>query len=142
MKLLLDSCVWGLAKSELDNASHDVVWCGDWKKDPGDEEILSHALTEQRILVTLDKDFGELAILSGKTHCGNLRLVNFSARHQAKACLHALKRHAEELLSGAIVTVEPGRVRIRPPDNKLRFHFDQQVIQENAKSLPDDDDDR
>jgi predicted nuclease of predicted toxin-antitoxin system len=50
MKLLLDSCVWGKAKSELDDAGHDVVWCGDWEKDPGDEEILSHALTDRESL--------------------------------------------------------------------------------------------
>ena len=50
MKLLLDSCVWEKAKSELDVAGHDVVWCGDWEKDPGDEEIISHALTDRESL--------------------------------------------------------------------------------------------
>ena len=145
MKLLLDSCVWGIAKSELNNAGHDVDWCGDWGKDPGDEEILRHAFSEQRILVTLDRDFGELAILSGQTHNGILRLVNFSARQQAKACQRTLDLYGEELLSGAIVTVEPGRVRIRPPDlsgNELSISFDQEIFREDVESLPDNEDDR
>jgi predicted nuclease of predicted toxin-antitoxin system len=65
--------------------------------------------------VTLDEDFGELAIVYGTPHCGILRLVNFAARQQAAICLRVLELHAEELLSGAIITAEPGRLRIRPP---------------------------
>ncbi|MFW6147662.1 MAG: DUF5615 family PIN-like protein [Thermodesulfobacteriota bacterium] len=33
-----------------------------WPEDPGDEEILARAHNKECILVTLDKDFGELAI--------------------------------------------------------------------------------
>ena len=32
-------------------------------EDPGDEEILATAYAEGRILITLDKDFGELAVV-------------------------------------------------------------------------------
>ena len=42
----------------LEGAGHDVVWTGSWEADPGDEEILAHAVREGRVLVTLDKDFG------------------------------------------------------------------------------------
>jgi len=66
--------------------------------------------------VTLDKDFGELAILRGLPHHGILRLVNLSARQQAPVCLHVLALRGEELQRGAIVTAEPGRLRTRPPD--------------------------
>lgn len=116
MKLLLDSCVWGGALAELRAAGHDVVWSGDWDQDPGDEEILGHALAEGRILMTLDKDFGELAIVRGLPHRGILRLANFPARQQARACLHVLGLHGTELEAGAIITAEPGVVRIRPAD--------------------------
>ncbi|MEM8961626.1 MAG: DUF5615 family PIN-like protein, partial [Acidobacteriota bacterium] len=60
MKLLLDSCVWGPAQSQLEAAGFDTVWAGDWDEDPGDEEILVRAFQERRILITLDKDFGDL----------------------------------------------------------------------------------
>ena len=68
MKLLLDTCVWGGVLNTLRDLGHDAVWAGDWSEDPGDEEILARAHREHRILITLDKDFGELAIVRGKPH--------------------------------------------------------------------------
>lgn len=116
MRLLLDTCVWGGARPALEAAGHEVVWAGDWDEDPGDEEILALARAEGRILVTLDKDFGELAIVRGLPHRGIIRLANFGARQQAAACLEVLARHGDELRTGAIVTAEPGSLRVRPPD--------------------------
>lgn len=116
MKILLDTCVWGGVRRELEAAGHDVVWTGEWQSDPGDKEILSYAYKERRILVTLDKDFGELAIVHKLPHCGIMRLVNLSIRQQAQVCLHVLKRYGKELQSGFIITVESDRVRIRPPE--------------------------
>ena len=116
MKLLLDTCVWGGALKTLRDSGHDVICAGDWPEDPGDEEILAKAYEEDRILITLDKDFGELAIVRGKPHSGIVRLVNLASRQQGVACQRVLESYNEDLQSGAIVTVEPGRVRIRPPD--------------------------
>jgi len=75
MKLLLDSCVWGGALRPLREAGHDAVCISDWERDPGDRQILEAAHEQQRILVTLDKDFGERAIVFGEPHCGILRLA-------------------------------------------------------------------
>src|SRR5262245_13553287 len=116
MRLLLDSCVWGAAKAELQVAGHDVLWTGDLAQDPGDEEILAQAHRERRVLITLDKDFGELAIRRSLPHCGIVRLVNIAARQQSPVCQTVLAQYGDELTQGAIVTVEAGRVRIRPPD--------------------------
>ena len=44
---------------------HEVEWVGDWSTDPGDEQILGHAAQNSQVLVTLDKDFGELAVAFG-----------------------------------------------------------------------------
>ena len=116
MKLLLDTCVSKGAVNMLKASGHDVVWTGDWPEDPGDEEILERAYQEDRILITLDKDFGELAIVKGKPHSGLVRLVNLGSRQQGVACRRVLELYKNDLQAGAIVTVEPGRVRIRPPD--------------------------
>ena len=116
MKVLLDSCVSGMLSAPLVDAGHDVVWTGDWEEDPGDEEILAYAHEEKRVLVTLDKDFGTLAVLYGQPHAGILRLVNLSTREQGAVCLQVLAKHEEELQSGAIVTAERSRLRIRLPD--------------------------
>ncbi len=115
MKLLLDTCVWGGARIALRAAGHDVVWAGEWPEDPGDEAILATAVAHGRVLVTLDKDFGELAIVRGASHSGIVRIVGFAARDQASACSHVIALHGEPLAAGAIVTVEPGRIRVRPP---------------------------
>lgn len=116
MRLLLDTCVWGGGVKILKEAGHDVVWAGEWAQDPGDEEILNIAGREGRILVTLDKDFGELAIVKGTKHSGIVRLVSISANQQVPMCLRVLALHGAELGSGAIVTAEPGRLRLRPPE--------------------------
>lgn len=118
MKLLLDACVWGGAKKFLENLGHDVVWAGEWLEDPGDREILNQAHAECRVLVTLGKDFGQIAILEEVYHSGILRLVDISAKKQGPTCANILSRYTSELVPGAIVTVEPGRVRIRPPDEE------------------------
>jgi predicted nuclease of predicted toxin-antitoxin system len=116
MKLLLDSCVWGGAKSQLQTAGHDALWTGDLAQDPGDEDILDQAFKEQRVLITLDKDFGELAIRRNLPHCGIVRLVNIRGLQQGAICQQVLTQYADELNRAAIITVEAGRVRIRLPD--------------------------
>lgn len=121
MKLLLDTCVWGGSRNTLEEAGHDVIWSGDWPEDPGDSEILSQAYREGRILITLDKDFGELAIIRGASHCGIIRLVSISARKQAEVCNRVISLHGDELQSGAIITVESGRLRIRPPEDSAEI---------------------
>jgi predicted nuclease of predicted toxin-antitoxin system len=114
LKLLLDACVWGGARPELEGAGCDVVWAGEWEEDPGDVEILAHAHQAGRVLVTLDKDFGEIAVVHGAPHAGIIRLVGFPARAQGRVCLQVLERYREALGAGGIATVEPGRVRLRP----------------------------
>jgi hypothetical protein len=52
--------------------------------------ILARAHQEGRILVTLDKDFGELAVVRKQPHSGIVRLVGFGAREQAMACHRVL----------------------------------------------------
>jgi len=115
MKLLLDTCVWGGALRHLRDAGYDVVWSGNWARDPGDQEILRLAYDQGRVLVTLDKDFGERAIVFGKPHGGIVRLVGIAAREQARYCSAALEKYGDELVRGAIVTVDTRRTRIRAP---------------------------
>ena len=77
--------MWGGAVEPLREKGHNVFWCGDILPDPGDELILRRAVQEQRILVTLDKDFGELVFLRGQRHAGIIRLVEVPSLSQAEA---------------------------------------------------------
>jgi predicted nuclease of predicted toxin-antitoxin system len=63
--------------------------------------------------VTLDKDFGELAVLHGARHSGIVRLVGFTGPQQGATCVQVLERFASDLEAGALITAEPGRVRVR-----------------------------
>jgi predicted nuclease of predicted toxin-antitoxin system len=103
------------ARDELREAGYDVEWVGDWGSDPGDDEILARAHADGRVLVTIDKDFAELAIVRGAPHCGIVRLVDLSVRAQGAVCLRVLQLHGDGLREGAIVTAELGRLRVRPP---------------------------
>ena len=80
MKVLLDSCVWGGALAELRSLGHDVEAVSGWSADPGDEEILARAHSMDRVLVTLDKDFGELAVVRGRPHAGLVRACRRASR--------------------------------------------------------------
>jgi len=115
MRILLDTCVWGGAKSELLRLGYDVWWTGDLPVDPGDDEILAIAKKECRILVTLDKDFGELVFLHGFAHTGILRLVEIPSKMQGKSIHQVLQSFGEQLARSAIVTLKEDRIRVRLP---------------------------
>jgi predicted nuclease of predicted toxin-antitoxin system len=112
VKIPLDSCVWGGALGPLRPAGHDVVWSGDWPADPGDEEILARALAEGRILVTIDKDFGELAIARERPHAGILRLVELPALKQAEVTLRVLEAHGTVFRISRPERRQRGRMRV------------------------------
>jgi predicted nuclease of predicted toxin-antitoxin system len=105
--------VWGPAAATLRAAGHEVEWTGSWAEDPGDQAILEIAYREGQVVVTLDKDFGELAIVRRKPHRGIVRLVGIGARDQGSVTAIVLANYGEVLTRSGIVTVEPSRVRVR-----------------------------
>ena len=113
LKVLLDSCIWAGAKNELVAADYDVSYVSDFLQDPGDTAIIRLAFKEERVLITLDKDFGELAVFRGEQHCGIIRIFNFSAVQHGQISIDILNRYQLELSNHAIITVDRGRVRIR-----------------------------
>jgi predicted nuclease of predicted toxin-antitoxin system len=113
MKLLMDSCMWGPTGAALRAAGHDVEWVGDWPSDPGDRAILERAHADERVLVTVDNDFGELAVRQGIKHSGIIRLAMTPVLLEADVCLAAIVAFERDLLGGAIVTATPRRMRLR-----------------------------
>jgi predicted nuclease of predicted toxin-antitoxin system len=106
----------GSVAAALADAGHEVECVVDWPSDPGDAAILAHAQNAGQVVLTLDKDFGELAVVRGQPHSGIVRLIGFSASQQPTICLGVLSRYADELARGALITAEPGRTRVRPKD--------------------------
>lgn len=78
--------------------------------------ILAMAYQQQRVLFTLDKDFGELAIAQKHPHFGIVRLVGLSISQQQQVTLKILLSYNLELQNKAILTADINRVRIRNYD--------------------------
>lgn len=99
----------GRAREPFRAGGHEVERVSNRQAHPGDEHILSHAGHQAQIPMTLDKDFGELAIVRGQPHVDIVPLVNFRAAAQGPACVELLAQYNRELTAGAVVTAEPGR---------------------------------
>ena len=95
-------------------AGHEVESVADWPRDPGDQDVLAHAHRNVQVLVTLDKDFGELAVVRRQPHAGIVRLVAISATAQGTVAVTVIEKYEQELSEGAVITFEPDRVRVRP----------------------------
>jgi len=61
MKFLANENMAGDAVAALREKGHDVLWVRTASPGSDDTTILAHAVEENRILITFDKDFGELA---------------------------------------------------------------------------------
>jgi predicted nuclease of predicted toxin-antitoxin system len=112
----LDACIGRVAVEQLRSEGIDVAWVGADDPSASDERVLARAHAENRVLVTLDKDFGELAVVRGLPHCGIVRLVGFSAKQQASETVRALQAHAEALRDRGLVTTSPAGPRVRRPE--------------------------
>lgn len=116
MKFLVDRCAGRRLAEWLRGQGHDVIETREWGPDPGDRALLERAATEERILVTIDTDFGELVYVEEMPHAGLVRLPDVPAERRIALMAQLLDRHQQALETKAIITVRSGRVRIsRPP---------------------------
>jgi predicted nuclease of predicted toxin-antitoxin system len=113
MNFLADeSCPGPVIRALLD-AGHDVVAISEVAAGAADEQVLERALNENRVLITEDKDFGELLYARGRSS-GGVILVRFHsrARHAKSATVVNAVAKLGARLRNAFTVVEPGRVRI------------------------------
>jgi len=116
MKFLIDGCISIFAVKDLREAGFDVIWIPESGKDPGDNAILKKAFDKDLILITADKDFGELVFVFDMPHPAIIRLVNIPARSQGKFLLRVIELHRKDLVKKALITVNKYRIRIRLTD--------------------------
>jgi len=113
MRFLADeSCDFIVVKA-LREAGHDVTVVAEIGHRAEDSEVIELALKEKRIMVTEDKDFGQLVFAHGQKTIGVIFLrFPFSARQQISNEISDLVKKKGESLTGCFVTVQPGRIRI------------------------------
>jgi Domain of unknown function (DUF5615) len=61
MRFLADENFPGTAVAALISAGHDVAWVRNAAQGTSDPDVLAWATRDERTLLTVDKDFGELA---------------------------------------------------------------------------------
>jgi predicted nuclease of predicted toxin-antitoxin system len=113
MEFLADeSCAMPVIRA-LREAGHDVVAIAEIATGSTDDQVLERAVKEERVLITEDRDFGELVYARGRSSLGVILLRFHSRALLAKTgtLLEAISRLGSRLESSFTV-VEPGRVRI------------------------------
>jgi predicted nuclease of predicted toxin-antitoxin system len=104
----------GAAVSLLHSAGHDVVWLRTEAPGASDPEVLAWAAQDARILLTFDKDFGELARASALPATCGVVLFRIPMPRPSDIGAHlAALITARDDWAGHFSVVEPGRIRMR-----------------------------
>ena len=113
MRFLVDeSCDVALAQALLEKG-HDVLEVRNSCPGAKDEWVISRSLSEERILLTEDKDFGRLIYAYGHKAIGVIFLrYPFSERHRIAQNVVELVKQRHEKLIGCFVTVTLQRIRM------------------------------
>jgi predicted nuclease of predicted toxin-antitoxin system len=94
---------------------HDVLAVAEMAPSIPDETVLVRANQRGDLLLTVDKDFGELVFRQHRVTAGVvlIRLAGLSAGAKAGIVSEAIHDHGTELLH-AFTVISPGMIRIRP----------------------------
>jgi predicted nuclease of predicted toxin-antitoxin system len=115
VNLVADENVDAGIVSALRDAGHAVTYVREL--DPGidDQQVLRLAECQGALLLTSDKDFGELVFRQRLLHSGVIlfRLAGLPSETKAKILVSALGTHAREL-PAAFTVIGPRSLRIRP----------------------------
>jgi len=123
MKFLADENFPGAAVGSLREAGHDVVWIAADAPSTPDRAVLARAVEEARVLLTFDKDFGELAWKERlPAHCGVILFrCSMPAPRLVGPALAAMVAQREDW-PGHFTVMEDGRVRMKRIDEGVGEH--------------------
>ena len=115
MRFLADENVARLIIERLRAAGFDVMSVGETNAGATDRVVLDAACSEGRILITEDRDFGELVVRQRLRVGGVILLELDRLSNAAEADLVAaiVSTHLDKLF-GNLLVIEPARVRVRP----------------------------
>jgi predicted nuclease of predicted toxin-antitoxin system len=113
MRFLADESCDFIVVRALRSSGHDVAAVSEIFPRAEDSEVINLALREKRILLTEDKDFGQLVYSHGLESIGVIFLrFPSQARRQVAGDLTRLVKQEGDKLIGSFVVVQPGRIRI------------------------------
>jgi predicted nuclease of predicted toxin-antitoxin system len=114
MRLYLDQMLHADLAGMLREHGHDVVRASEIGQARADDaEILERASQTARIVITLDKDFGDWVVLPLDRHLGVIRVKIHPpfARNIAEVLLPFLASHRQEQLQNHLVILSPTSAR-------------------------------
>jgi predicted nuclease of predicted toxin-antitoxin system len=115
MRFLADENVSRLVVERLRAGGFDVASVRETAPGAPDKDILDAADSDDRVLVTEDRDFGELVVRQRLKVRGVilLELDRLPSAAEAQLVVDVVRVHGSKL-TGNLVVVEPARVRVRP----------------------------
>ncbi len=114
MNLLADESVDQPIVEQLRRDGHDVLYIAEIAPSVPDEVVLQRANEHQALLVTQDKDFGEMVYRQNLAHFGVvlIRLAGLLPQTKAQIVSRVFAERAGEM-PNAFSVISPGIVRIR-----------------------------
>ena len=115
MRILADENIPGTAVRLLRDAHHDVLWIRESYPGMPDTDIMNLAVQEQRIIVTFDKDFGELAVTGQGQNPPGIILLRISKRSPSNVA-ETVERvlGSRDDWSGHLAVIDDAHIRMRP----------------------------
>lgn len=114
LRLLVDVNAGLTIATALRDVGHDVLFAGDLDWRMSDVDILSLANREQRIILTMDTDFGEMIYGSGLAHQGILllRMPGAGRLEKIQVVEEIIHRYGDQL-PGHFCVYRQGKLRVR-----------------------------
>ena|SRR5688572_28116778 len=114
MRFLVDESAGSAIAALLRTLGHDVLAVAEVMQQADDGAILARAVQESRIVVTNDKDFGELIFRSGQAHAGVvlLRLRDETSANRVRV-MQAVLSQVTNILPNQFVVATERHIRIR-----------------------------
>lgn len=117
MRFLVDNALSPIIADGLRQSGHDAIHVRNLGLAAADDTtIFEHAEREQRVIVSADTDFGTLLALRNSQRPSVILFRGATPRHpnaQLKLLLANLGEIAASIAHGAVVVLEPQRIRVR-----------------------------
>ena len=114
MRWLADECVGAPLVAYLRAVGHDVFYIAEEAAGLSDADVLTLAARENRVLLTEDKDFGDLIFRRKQTVSGLvlMRIASEDAALKSERLVAAIEHYGDALFDRYLV-IEEGRFRSR-----------------------------
>ena len=110
MRFLVDESVGNKFANLMKNFGYDAIFVGEIMPEEDDSAVLSFAEHERRILITADKDFGELIFKLGVPSIGVILLRTLKKDPQRR---FDMIKEALDKAKGKFIVVKEGQIRVR-----------------------------